>query len=673
MKKRNIIKTILSTAVILCAGTTLNAQCSFTGLDTTYCSDAEAVTLTGSPEGGEFVGSGITGSTFDPASAGSGDHEVSYNYEIIKESYYLRSAVGEPWMSTANPSAMDLVFGSGEWILDMFETLDPIEVFSEGTGFVYIDGSDNGASELAAFLATNLSLIEDWVDGGGRLLMNAAPNEGGDINFGFGASTLAYDSPSGSVNVADLTHPAYLGPNTPIVATMTGSNYSHGHILGTGFTNVLVNSVDATNIVLCEKSWGAGHVMLGGMTTNNFHAPLAESANWRANLLHYMNNATSRFYLRASIGEPWGSASNTNAMNLAFGTGQWTLDFFETLDPEAIFSSNTSFVFMDGSDNGASELNAFLIDNLEIIEDWVSLGGSLLMNAAPNEGGDIDFGFDGSVLIYADPSSSVTVDDLAHPAYLGPNSPTAVTMTGSNYSHGHITGSDFTTVLANSADATNIVLCEKVWGNGNIMMGGMTMNSFHSPLLEANNYRANLMVHMSELYDGYVCTATQVVTVLEPLVISSTTGDEISGSDGSIDIIVTGGYPDYVFDWDNDGSGDFDDTEDLTGLVAGTYVVTVEDEWGCTATETIVVNSQVGIATESKLAIKLYPNPTQGETVLEMEGDFTYVLYDMNGKTIVQGSGFNKETLELSELENGIYFIQVAAKDLTQTIKVIKK
>ncbi len=673
MKKPNIFKSILSTAVLLCLGINVNGQCSFSGLDSIYCADGSSATLVGTPEGGEFSGPGVTGSTFDPVVAGSGDHVVSYNYEIIKENYYLRSAEGEPWGSASNTEAMDLAFGAGEWSMAEFESLDPAEVFSEATGFVFIDGSDDGAVELAAFLSANLSLIEDWVDEGGRLLMNSAPNEGSNIPFGFDGSTLVYADPSGSVDVVDLTHPAYLGPNSPTAVTMTGSSYSHAHITGTDFTNVLVNSTDATNIVLCEKAWGAGHVMLGGMTTNNYHSPLAESANWRANLLHYMSNATSRFYLRATAGDPWGSSSNTDAMNLAFGTGQWTLGFFETLDPEAVFSSSTSFVFIDGSDNGAAELNTFLIDNLEIIENWVDAGGSLLLNSAPNEGGDMDFGFDGSTLVYADASGSVDVADLLHPAYVGPNSPTAITMTGSSYSHAHITGSGFTTVLVNSTDATNIVLGEKNWGNGNVMMGGMTTSNFHTPLLESNNYRANLMVHMSELYDGYVCTATQEVTVLEPLAVSFTTEDEIFGDDGSIDITVTGGYPDYSFDWDNDGTGDYDDTEDLSGMVAGTYVVIVEDEWGCTASETIVINSQVGIATETQLAIKLYPNPTLGETVLEMEGDFVYMLYDLNGKTILTGSGFNKETLELSSLENGVYFIQISAGNVNQTVKLVKK
>ena len=53
-----------------------------------------------------------------------------------------------------------------------------------------------------------------------------------------------------------------------------------------------------------------------------------------------------------------------------------------------------------------------------------------------------------------------------------------------------------------------------------------------------------------------------------------------SRADGFIDITVFGGTPPYLFDWDFDGTGDFDDEEDLDSLVAGNYVITVMDANG---------------------------------------------------------------------------------------------
>ena len=53
---------------------------SFSGLAATYCTTDAAVTLTGSPAGGTFSGTGIVGNTFDPAIAGAGTYSITYTY-----------------------------------------------------------------------------------------------------------------------------------------------------------------------------------------------------------------------------------------------------------------------------------------------------------------------------------------------------------------------------------------------------------------------------------------------------------------------------------------------------------------------------------------------------------------------------------------------------------------
>ena len=62
--------------------TTVNAlpTVSFTGLDTFYCNNAGATTLTGSPAGGSFSGPGVTGNSFDPVAAGNGSHSITYTF-----------------------------------------------------------------------------------------------------------------------------------------------------------------------------------------------------------------------------------------------------------------------------------------------------------------------------------------------------------------------------------------------------------------------------------------------------------------------------------------------------------------------------------------------------------------------------------------------------------------
>ena len=50
------------------------------GLNSSYCESAPPVTLSGTPTGGVFSGNGVSGSTFDPAVAGPGQHTISYVY-----------------------------------------------------------------------------------------------------------------------------------------------------------------------------------------------------------------------------------------------------------------------------------------------------------------------------------------------------------------------------------------------------------------------------------------------------------------------------------------------------------------------------------------------------------------------------------------------------------------
>lgn len=53
---------------------------ALSGLNASYQSTDPASTLTGIPEGGVFLGPGVSGSTFNPASAGAGQHTVTYTY-----------------------------------------------------------------------------------------------------------------------------------------------------------------------------------------------------------------------------------------------------------------------------------------------------------------------------------------------------------------------------------------------------------------------------------------------------------------------------------------------------------------------------------------------------------------------------------------------------------------
>lgn len=208
--------------------------------------------------------------------------------------YYIYSNTtgGEPWFVVSNDTHMDDVFGAGLWSTNYFETVDPVELFSVNNCFVYLEGSDGHAEEMKTFLNANMDLIEDWVAAGGHLFMNAAPNEGTGMNFGFGGTTLNYPWYSGSVTASDPLHPIWSGPFTPTTTTMTGGSFGHANVSGSDWTPLVYDTFNPEKIIAAEKSWGAGMVVFGGMTMTDFHNPPTEAANFRKNIISYLKTCT---------------------------------------------------------------------------------------------------------------------------------------------------------------------------------------------------------------------------------------------------------------------------------------------------------------------------------------------------------------------------------------------
>ncbi|MEZ5013490.1 MAG: PKD domain-containing protein [Chitinophagales bacterium] len=838
------------------------------------------------------------------------------------DNYYIYSnAYGgaEPWYTTTNSEAMNTVFGFGGWTQDFFETCDPDVVFSANTNFVFLEGSDGFADELESFLSVNISLIEDWVNSGGRLLLNAAPNEGDGMSFGFGDVLLNYAFYSDAVHAEDPTHPIFNGPYLPVGTDWTGTSFGHATVTGAELTPLITYSYDASQVVLAEGRYGSdGIVCFGGMTTNNFHSPYLEAANLRANIIYYLayyvipthdmatlsvlspetscslgvesvtvkyknyglsdetgvsvsyqvdggavvtetipgtvasgeaveytfatpadftavathtvdawvyiatdedaaNDAksedvtnvplvntfpyaqdfesgdggwvqggansswelgdpvgyaiigpppatpgslnswttnlegdynlneysyvvspcfdfsslvlpfmeldinydiqmyddgaklqyslddgatwndlggigtgdnwynmnscyamwpafyidnyngwagqsfgwlhaehdltflagepsvrfrfafasssywnfndgfafdnmwigdpfpndvgaigfaepesgpgltateavtvtienfgtleqtgfpvsyqkdggpvhteiftgtvmpgstathtfattedlsamgdyaftawtalatdedltndtinktvshlapisgTNAYYIYSSLigGEPWYTVSTDGFMDDVFGVDGWSTAYYETLDPAEIFGTMTCFVYMEGSDAHADELEGFLNANMTTIENWVASGGHLLLNAAPNEGDGMSFGFDGVDLNYPWFSGDVTAVDPGHPVWSGPFTPTTIYMSGSSYGHATVDCPTCDNIIVDAYNPDRFVLTEKNWGAGHVIFGGMTMTDFHYPTLEAANFKRNLLSYLG------VCT-----------------------------------------------------------------------------------------------------------------------------------------------------------------------
>ena len=179
--------------------------------------------------------------------------------------------------------------------------------------------------------------------------------------------------------------------------------------------------------------------------------------------------------------------------------------------------------------------------------------------------------------------------------------------------------------------------------------------------------------------DASSCQAILSVSVSEPsqIALSAAVTNEIAGqNDGAINLTVTGGTPPYTYDWDNDGTGDNDDTEDLSGLSTGPYAVVVTDANGCTATltDTVGVNTS-GIDELAKLNFTLYPNPSAGLVTIKFEqlpSNGVINVMTTDGKNILTKSVNNEVMdIDLSSVAKGVYIIEIVSEENRIPTRVI--
>jgi hypothetical protein len=81
----------------------------------------------------------------------------------------------------------------------------------------------------------------------------------------------------------------------------------------------------------------------------------------------------------------------------------------------------------------------------------------------------------------------------------------------------------------------------------------------------------------------------------------------------------------------------------------------------------------LSIPTVELIGVSVYPNPTTDKIHITGVTDITTVeVTNMSGQLVVKPTS-NLETLDMSSLQTGLYFVKVQTKDAQKTIKVVKK
>jgi hypothetical protein len=204
-------------------------------------------------------------------------------------------------------------------------------------------------------------------------------------------------------------------------------------------------------------------------------------------------------YVRSSVGQPWGQNTNENAMDSVFGSGNWTTQYYETLDPTALLISSTQFIFMEGGDSSYNAFAYFMETNGVALTTWIYNGGRLLIMSAPNDPLNSTTLYlpDNIVLqsdaFYASAASSAWAVDISIPIFSGPH-PTSFFFTGDFFSHGYFTGTDISNIMESSLGEV-ILGQDSSLGSGLMVFGGMTTDNFHLPQPAAHSLLENIIYY----------------------------------------------------------------------------------------------------------------------------------------------------------------------------------
>ncbi|MBP6811159.1 MAG: T9SS type A sorting domain-containing protein, partial [Saprospiraceae bacterium] len=187
--------------------------------------------------------------------------------------------------------------------------------------------------------------------------------------------------------------------------------------------------------------------------------------------------------------------------------------------------------------------------------------------------------------------------------------------------------------------------------------------------------------------DALDCETISTITVAPGLEVLALSNEESApgAADGYIDLLVLGGQAPINFVWSNGST-----TEDVFGLVNGTYTVTVTGGNGCS---TVLVIQLIAVGVKdvfSELGVQILPNPATDELgvyVLPAEAflpakawqagakegrTLRLQLADLSGRNIATQIGAQSAFFfDTSHLPNGVYVLWVEADGDRKAFKVV--
>ena len=641
-----------------------SAEAEFTGLDNAYCSNASAVSLSGNFASGVFSGTGVSGTTFNPASALIGNNNViyTYNYSVVTV-----------FSDDFDPSPL------AGWVHGGTTTVTDSWAWGKPKGG---NGTNTNTNSNPDPLIDHSSGNDNNVYGQGL-----SASTGNGLGGYYNSSSEWLKTPFfNCTNISNTTlsfwrwanfepnyDPAYVkvsNDNVNWTTVNTGDFYPQDdHWVqkiydisqwADGYSTVYVRWSDANDGSQTYSGWNIDDVTITGVQSGGS----CVSTDLQTT---YINPVLSATISAGTAISCYGGSNGTATVTPSGGTAPYTYLWTngQTTATATGLSAGTHYVTI----NDSYGVCASVIKNITISQpSQITITPSSTPSTCGNPNGSASVSVSGGTgalsILWSTGATTATISNIPSGSY-------SVTVTDANgCTKTTLVGfSDTGAPSANINSSTNVNCYGASTGSATVTVSGgsgsytYAWSGSSSTTATASNLTAG--TYTVTVTDGS-CTAPASVTISQPaaplsVTVSSQTNVLCFGnSTGSATVSVTGGTTSYSYSWQGGGT-----TASKTNLSAGIYTVTVTDSKSCQATQTVTITQPASALSVSISTGNIACNGGTTTATATVTGGTSGYLYLWSSNT-----GF-QTTSTASNLSVGTYSVSIQdANSCTATSSV---